>query len=334
MSLRSQLKKVVTGLTVPQEYCCLEREGLQQPLSMSITLKDQSFQRDVTESHLFLGYKPLIIGLTFSENNQDYLLVKEQTQICLSFHQHQFEGNDVWRDFPTDQKSVARLILRKIGEKVLNNQVLLLYEGEYGEHTFLKSWHQFINRQREKMRRSIPGNISLPGNLLDQVRIAYAIPRLISIITVSDGSLLNMFPTDLHGPMGNTGYVGSLRIGGKANDQVEKYKRIVIAEVEVSSYKLTYTLGKNHMVDLRHEELFSLHHQHSKVFNFPLPAAVMFYRELKQIHALDHGIHRIHFYEVVNHEIVQKSSSTLAHIHQYYAQWRLDSGLITHLLYR
>lgn len=334
MPLKSQLKKLVTGLTFPQEYCCLELEKLQHPLWVFLTLKNQNFLMEVTKSHLFLGYKPLIIGLSCTLNGQDHNVLKDQDQICLSLGENKFEANRTWHDFPTNQTSVARLVLRKTGERALNDQAILFYEGEYGEHSFLNLLQQFVNRQREKLQKRLPNNVSLPGNLVDQVRIAYAIPRIISIITVSDGSLINMFPTDLHGPVGDRGYVGSLRIGGMANDQVENYKRIVLSVVEASSYKQTYSLGKNHMAKLREEERFSIHHERSDVFNFPLPAIVVRYLELKLIESLDHGIHRIHLYEVVHQKEVRQNMTALAHIHQYYAQWRIDQGLQTPLFFR
>jgi len=145
---------------------------------------------------------------------------------------------------------------------------------------------------------------------------------------------MNMFPTDLHGPIGEKFYAGSLRLGGLANDQVEKYKQIVISEVEPSFYKHAYALGKNHMKELQKESEFPLHLTRSKSLNFLLPAAVVSNRELKRINSLDVGIHRIHLYEIILRDILQENQSSLTHIHQYYAQWRLDHGLSTPMLLR
>jgi flavin reductase (DIM6/NTAB) family NADH-FMN oxidoreductase RutF len=145
---------------------------------------------------------------------------------------------------------------------------------------------------------------------------------------------MNMFPTDLHGSIGNKGYTGSLRIHGKANGQVEAYKRIVISTVEVRSFQQCYSLGKNHMMDLRDFDAFSIYPERSHVFNFPLPNGVVSYRELELVDSLDFGIHRIHFYEVINEYIVRQKTETLGHIHQYYAQWRNDHALNTSLYFR
>jgi flavin reductase (DIM6/NTAB) family NADH-FMN oxidoreductase RutF len=322
MNLKNRIKQILSGLTVPQEYVCLNSHELQYPLSVFLSSKNKKL--NVTSLHLFLGYKPLILALTFKVNDKDYQEVKNQNQITLDFENPK----------PITPTCLARVELKKIDEKILNEDVILFYEGINGEHYFVSSFHQWINRQREKWYKEIPNNVSLPGNLVDQVRIAYSLPRSISIIAMSDGNLMNMFPTDLHGPIGDKFYAGSLRVGGLANDQVEKYQAIVISEVESSFYKQTYSLGKNHMQNLRRENEFALHTVRSKTFNFPLPAAVISYRELKRINSVDVGIHRIHIYEVLHRQVIQNNKTSLTHIHQYYAQWRIDHGLATDMLFR
>ena len=334
MNIKAKLRKLIKGLTVPQEYCCLEMESLQHPFSTILTLKDKLFKLDITHTHLFLGYKPLIIGVYVELESEEHKNLADHNQVLLSLVQNHFLGDFHWRHFQADRKSVARLILRKQEERRLKGYALFVYEGEYGDHSFLSQKHQFINSQLQRLHRRQSTNVSLNDNLYDQVRIAYAIPRQISIVTVSDGSRINMFPTDLHGPIGKNAYVGSLRIGGLANDQVELYKRIVISKVEASSYRENYALGKNHMAELQGEEKFSRDAERSHVFDFPLPRAVVSYQELKHIDSLDYGIHRIHLYEVVHRKELRHQVPTLGHIHQYYAQWRLDHGLETQLFFR
>ena len=334
MGFKIQLKKILTGLTVPQEYCCLELENLGDRLNVFLTLKDHHSRLDVSTSHLFLGYNPLIIGIPFKESNSEYHRLDAAEEVCLNLVQGNFEENFSWKGLPADKRSVARLNLRKIHKKVLGDDVVIFYEGVLGEHEFLKAIHQFVNHQKEKLQSRPAGNVGLPGNLLDQVRIAYATPRIISVITISDGALLNMFPTDLHGPVGDNFYIGSLRIGGMANEQVELYKQLVLSEVDTASCKQTYALGKNHMLKLRKSDQFLLSDERSDYFNVPLPEAVIRYRELKHLDSFDYGIHRIHFYEVVNQKEVHRDRFTLAHIHQYYGQWRMDHHQQTTLFFR
>jgi flavin reductase (DIM6/NTAB) family NADH-FMN oxidoreductase RutF len=332
--LKNHLRKLIKGLTIPQEYCCLAMEGLQYPLRTFLTLENKTFQREVTHSHLFLGYKPLIIGVPILVESKDYQILRKKEEVCLYFI-HNKSGTDLGaNEFPTNQTSVAKLILMKREERQLHEYSLFVYEGVSGSHTFLNKGHQLVNSLLQKFQRRQVTNLNLQGNLWDQVRIAYSIPRRISIVTVSDGTLINMFPTDLHGSIGKNYYASSLRIGGKANEQVEKYRRIVISTVDVSAYQQSYFLGKNHMADLQEAESFSIHEERSSVFNSPLPGSVASYHELVLAESFDFGIHRIHIYKVVHPAEVRSNCKTLGHIHQYYAQWRINHQLETQLFFR
>jgi hypothetical protein len=308
------VKHLLTGLTIPRQYVCLPLEDLSEPLSVFLTLHHSPDLFDVTSSHVFLGYKPLIILLKANT-------IEISESVCLNFVNGSFESNTRWRGFPSDSKSVARLELKKIPVQLAEG--FQLFEGVYGEHGFLHPFHQFMNRQREYFRRQNPDNVGLLGNLYDQVRIAYSIPRTIPLITLGDLKHMNMFPTDLHGPAGENFYVSSLRAGGKANTQVEKLGNIAMSFMPTQEYRFVYSLGKNHMQDLRCGDQFITGDKASRKLGIPLPANVLRYLELKRIHSVEVGIHRLHLYEKI-HEEELSSGVTLAHIHQYYAQWRVN----------
>jgi hypothetical protein len=311
---------------------CIALEDLCSPLCVTLTLPGKDFAADVTQQHLFLGYKPLIIGIIFPADKISEA-VNRATQICLSFHQQPFVMNSRWAGFSTDKGAVARLMLKRIYEKHLGNYRVLFYEGVYGRHSFISPWHQFVNTQRDRLKRNTAGNVDLPGNLHDMVRIAYAVPRIVPLITVSGGGGMNMFPTDLHGPVSPRFYISSLRIGGKANAQVDRLKKLALSYMDVNAFRQVYALGKNHMQELREADLFSCSPRRSKVYDLPLPLHATGYRELCETGSFDAGIHRIHFYEQVHDEKLQ-DGHTLAHIHQYYAQWRLNLGMLTNMLLR
>jgi hypothetical protein len=330
VSFRSTLRNLITGLTIPQEYCCLDGAVLSSPFSISASVPQGEGAVDVTVSHLFLGYKPLLVGLT---NTSLGSITANHGRVNLNFHLRPGDAHRSVKGFPANATSLARLALKKIDERSVGNEVVGIYEGEFGTHRFLTDFHQRMNRLRAWLRKSAPGNVSLPGNLADQVRIAYSVPRTISVITLLDATRMNMFPTDLHGPVGDRHYAGSLRIAGKANQQVERGQRIVLSDVPARLYREVYALGKNHMLEPRDEKEFNLSAMRSRTFGFPLPAGVLRYRELKKIDHLDAGLHRIHFYEQVDSEGTLPGS-WLAHIHQYYAQWRVNHGLDTALLLR
>lgn len=331
--LKNFIKEKILGSSLPQEYVCLALETMDDRLRVSLTIKENGIFIDVSDSHLFLGYRPLIIGIPIRNSSEFYDHVMKHEEICLSFHENGFEGVINWREFPSPNKSVARVILKKKHAMKCGVNTVFLFEGVYARHEFINDFNQFINRQRERRRRDRKVNINLSENLADQVQTAYSIPRIISIITISEHNKMNMFPTDLHGSVGNDFYIGSLRLGGKANEQVEKLKRIALSRVDVSWCKQAYMLGKNHMQDLKDFNSFLISSIRSTSFDIPLPEAMVSYYELEQANSADIGIHRIHSYRIIN-EVNATTPQTLSHIHRFYAQWRVNNTKLTEFYWR
>lgn len=314
------MKNLFTGFTVPQQYVCLSLEDFENPPSVFLTASNSDKSLDVTTTHIFLGYRPLIMAVVFSDGEDP--LEKEEL-ICLNFMQNGSKIRNSWRSFSSFKNCLARLVLKRISGRNMERQRVVLYGGTYGEHHFINPFYRFINSQREKLRKDHPGNVRLPGNLYDQVRIAYAIPRIIALITVCDGSQMNMFPTDLHGGFGKEFYISSLRQGGKANNQVEEAKKLILSFMPVSEYKAVYAMGKNHMQNMRDFNEFSISPELTDALKLPVPSAALRYKELELIDSFNAGIHRIHFYRIIRERKIT-DGLTLAHIHQYYAQWRID----------
>jgi hypothetical protein len=331
VSLRRSISKVLFGLSVPQEYICLAREKLTQPFSSYLTGNDYGFCQDITTEHLFLGYKPVIIGIPINAANSN--IIHKHKEFCLSVSSENFDLNSKWRGFATSRKSIARLILKKVDIIDLKSTAIAVFCADHGEHSFISTFHQSINEMKQRMKATKKDFISLEGNLADQVRIAYAIPRVVSLSTLLDeNGNMNMFPTDLHGYIGDTFYASSLRVGGKANDQVSSIKQIVLSDIDPEHFREVYALGKNHMKDPQPVSALDVQGT-SERFRIPLPKKAIGYRELLAERFIDIGIHRVYFYRVIN-DVSNTSTNRLTHFHQYAAQWRDDHGLQTPSLIR
>lgn len=323
VNVKNRIRKKIFGLSIPQEYLCLANEKLDQSLSAVLTFNSRSASINITDTHIFLGYKPLVFAIPFRSDMNDAVALNEAREIEIEFRGTGLDKSNV----------VARLTLEKMTERSYNGTIVLFFQGVRGEHHFLAKVHQLANQVRNGFSRQREGNVGLHGNLYDQVRIAYSIPRKISVITLSDGEGMNMFPTDLHGIASGKIYLSSLRIGGKANEQVEQIGVLALSDVDSSDYRNVYDLGKNHMQNLRDVASFRCHSRRSAEFNLPLPASVLSYLELRRLDSFDVGIHRIHSYEIVRTEKIHDGGA-LTHIHQYYAQWRIDRHHNTQFLLR
>lgn len=305
----SFLKKRLLGVDFPQEYLCFGKNQYTNRFRVEI----ESSKLDVGNSHIMLGYSPLLIGIPMTPGNDD-------ERITLNFL------NEV--------NVIASITLNKIQTVNSGNSILQIYEGARAKHEFIPRLSRILLGLRQYLRSLRKGNIRLKGNIYDQVRVAYSVPREISIVTTGSDGYFNMFPTDLHGRINYEHYADSLRIGGKAGKQVEDSGRMVLSRIDASYYKQSYSLGKNHMAELKPigaDSNITL----SEKLSLPVAGGAISYIELERISGVgfDKGVHRIHIFRIINEKLI-KDGSPLAHIHNYAAAWRENNGIKTEYLYR
>lgn len=316
----AELKRVFGVL--PQEYLCVAKENVALTPSVQLSSKDFDELLDVTQKQLLLGYNPLIMAVKL-EHVTD--------RICLSFVNAPSQQVIRWRGFLTNASAIGWIELKKLGQSIDGSE-WKLFVGVYGQHRFLRPHQQLANVARSLLKQKPASNANIFGNLYDQVRVAYSTPRQIAVITVKDNDLLNFFPTDLHGRLGKEHYISSLRIGGMACTQVETCKRIVISTVDAAAFKDVYALGKNHMQNPKPPDHFETSAVKSPE-GIPVYPLATSYLELEVIRHFDVGIHRLFEYRITAERVVTQAK-TLAHLHAYYVQWRLNHGISTEYFLR
>jgi hypothetical protein len=330
--VNEQWRRMLTGISIKQEYLCLALEDFTDGFSVHLTTRHDDQASDVTASHVFLGYSPLVLAVPFADAQAESMAAHAD-EICLTFTRQAFSSDHRWRNFPSSRAGIARLHLKQIATRRIGQQRVNFYEGVHGWHRLLGPFHRTANRWWQTLKKKPAGNVTLSPNLYEQVRIAYSLPRIISLVSVGDAAGMNLFPTDLHGPVGEEHYLSSLRVGGCAREQVRQFRRIVISEVSATEFKSVYRLGKNHMLPLADRGNFELAESPSATLSLPLPRGVVRYRELEWYDTFDAGIHSVFCYRVLNCER-RAEQPRLAHVHHCYAQWRSDAGLATQYLQR
>ena len=325
MQLLQKLLNKFNGLRYKQEYLCLAKESFQDPLHVYLVSENMVI-KDITNHHLFIGYSPLVFALSsFNEIN-----LSQIDNIIIAFAQKDIGSNAIF----SKKDALATICVKKISEQFASHNAIYFYEGARAEHRFLTSFHQFILQLGNDLYNRKPGNIFLGGNLYRQVQVAYAIPRTISLISIKQNDSFNLFPTDLHGQIDDAHYIISLRRGGRAAQQVETIKKILVSEVHAEFYKMAYSSGKNHMQELKAKNQFPFGNELSQVLQLPLPQSTSYYRELELLDSLDHGIHRFFLLKIINQDQVENKPATLAHVHNVYATWRHNKGLPGNYLLR
>lgn len=325
MKLVKKILDKFNGFHYPQEYLCLTKESFEKPIHAYL-VSGNKIIKDITNLHLFVGYSPLIFAFPLF----DEIDLSKPENITVAFSETFYGLNEIL----SSKDVLATIRLRKMKDKFINNQEIYFYEGQHAEHRFTNFFYQSILQVSNSLYNKKPGNVFLDSNLYNQVQIAYAVPRIISLITIGQNDLFNLFPTDLHGQIDNGHYIISLRHGGKAAAQVEVTKRILLSQVDAAFYKTVYSLGKNHMQDLKEKDKLPFSDQSSAILQKPLPDFATFYRELEMIEFFDHGIHRLFLFKILNSMQVDGETGTLAHIHNAYATWRYNKGLSGNYLLR
>ena len=325
MKLARKILNKLNGLHYPQEYLCFAKEYFQPTLHAYIIEGDKII-KDITNDHLFTGYSPLIFTLHSPAGGNPEV----PANIEIIFSLRSLQPNDIFKN----KDAIASLSLKLIQKQPAGDILILYYEGIKGEHHFLSSFHQYMIALNNRLHNKKEGNVYLHDNLYTQVQIAYAIPRVISLITVSNHNFYNLFPTDLHGTVNEQYYVGSLRHGGKACVQVESAGRIAISQVNCGACKTVYSLGKNHMQEVKPKDNFPFGDISSSQFQLPLPQPVLQYRELELTGSFEHGIHKLLLFKIVSRQTLSAEPATLAHIHNVYASWRYNKGLAGNYLLR
>src|SRR5215216_6073633 len=131
------LKKILNklnGLHYTQEYLCFANESFLQPLHVYL-IDNGKVAKDITKLHSFVGYSPLIIALP------SFLLTDaSQETMHIGFSRGPLKENV---PFP-EKDAIAELVLRKIDQQAINENVILFYEGIKGNHRFVSSLHQFF----------------------------------------------------------------------------------------------------------------------------------------------------------------------------------------------
>jgi len=315
------LKKILFSITLSQEYLCVNLFDFEHSLKVYVRDKSSVNENDITQHHLFIGYKPLIISI-----DKKYLRDSD-------FNQSQ----TLFLSFRIDDKSeVASLEVKLIHEVKLISTTCLLFEGVNGIHSFTNQFAKLFKSLHYKLTADKKKNIFLAGNLYEQVKIAYSIPRLIYLASVGSNDLYNIFPTDLSGKFGENNFIMSLRTKGKANSQVESSGKCLIAKMETDSFMEVYNAGRNHMKELSDAATLGirLRSESSTNFNFPVPLGANQYYELEKIDKFEAGIHTIHFFRILNSVLLSDKKSILAHIHRDYAEWRLKNSISTNYFFR
>src|SRR5437870_4655203 len=88
--MKEMLKKLLFGIHYPEEYLCTPYERLTGKFKVFASFENSTDTAEVSSSHIFLGYKPLIIGIPIEKNDVFHSFFDRSEKICLSFQTTEF----------------------------------------------------------------------------------------------------------------------------------------------------------------------------------------------------------------------------------------------------
>ncbi len=301
--MKTLLKSLLNGHPYNQEYLCLAENSL----------SSEAFLSDGKNNiqHLFIGYKPAIIA-TIDEFSHLYI---KQPKI-------------------TGHINLGELAFSPVSEYFKTRPDIKIHTGNKAHSYIIKGWRKKIADWGHKRKNNPNDPLYLNDDLYNQVRLLYSIPRKISLISIGHEELFNVCPTDLHGSFDNRHYIISLRKNGKIRNQIEKIKKILLADIDSAYYKEVYLLGKNHMQDLKPiSEHLSLSLEKSEHYKLPIPKGAVEYKELEFVEHIPLGIHDLLLFSIKN-KVMMASGKKLMHIHSYYGGWRKKNHFNDEYLFR
>lgn len=289
----------VTGY--PQEYLCLEAAGLCDRFqwSLSGTLIDP-------RTILFLGYRPLVLGLT-----------------------EEVAPGEGWLKLERGGKAIAAIHLKELPEKQWPGT--RLFGAMQSWQRFLPPMLEPLDRLRQRINERRAGNVTRSMLEYDQLRVAYAQPREIHLAVVGTPERCNIFPTDLHGPLGDDGYIVSLRHANAVCAQLRERGTLLLCRIALNAYKDVYQLGTRHNATWENAERIRRTVSVFAGHAVPEGTRSAMLLELQDHH--DVGIHRLHR-SAVKERAEFSDGPVLAHAHAVPLGWLKRRGLAPPVLLR
>jgi flavin reductase (DIM6/NTAB) family NADH-FMN oxidoreductase RutF len=177
-----------------------------------------------------------------------------------------------------------------------------------------------FERWSSRIRRKIPEICQTPLETRC-LSTLYTCPRPVVLVSVTDGSLYNIFPMDLIGPVSSKGFCLALHNTSAPLPLLEHSRRIALSNVPIEQKTLAYNLGKNHSRPPFSKDLIPFDTVTSALFGLPVPRFAMRVREMQIVAIRPMGSHRLFVCEILE-DRAYSSGLHLFVIHGLYQAWR------------
>ncbi len=270
--VRQTLKWLLFGSANFSQFCPI---GLRDPQSeVSVWLHGMGAPHNVTDSNFVAAARPFTVGIGLDDGRG--LATLRRTRPSLKFYQ---QGGD--------KRLLGEICLRAIEAIPIGDRRLFLFDvRDCRNYCVPRAWlwtrymYYAYRRWRSRKSPNAPA-IRMTARDVHCLLVFYICPRPVVLVSVVDGSLGNIFPMDLIGPVGARHFSLALHSTSAAVPLIESSRRIALSSVPVEQTSVAYQLGKNHKeacVDRDHLPFATMT---SPAFGLPVPQFSLRVREMQ-----------------------------------------------------
>lgn len=277
----------------------------QQMVTATLCWDGQS--ADVTADHTVASLVPLMIATSLDAGQRPEL---------------------EYRDRATG-KLLGVLRLTRSGSVAAERASLILYYVTAGEHYCLgwplRSWNTRLQNRLMLKNRS-PQHFSPEPSAVQQLMIAYLCPRPVILVSVDTPGHRNIFPMDLIGPLGRSGFFSlALRSTNVSIPVMRNVRQVALSSIPATMKAAVYKLAEYHKHPFQDWNALPFPARLSREFGIPAVASALRIQELSVVHSQEVGSHMLFLGRIVSDEDLAEGTQ-LHHTAGFHQAYRHHQG--------
>jgi flavin reductase (DIM6/NTAB) family NADH-FMN oxidoreductase RutF len=308
---REGAKRILFGpRSIPQTYYL----GLKDPqLDVDVWLCGLDRKLNVTYNHLMACGVPLTICVGLDQKQAEEARIRKN--LVLSFREHTGE-----------RYILGEIKLCFVSSFCIGHQELCLFHVTAYKNNCLpwpRLWAHYL-RYAEFQRKSKDLDVPIATHEARAMIVFYFCPRPITLVTVGDKRIGNIFPMNLMGTIGEDYFAFALNSSRKAAPLVEIKRRVVLSSVPSEQVAAVTAVGANHRKSSIDWSQLPFSTLSPKTIDAPVPAFAVNIKELHVEEVRCLGSHTLFVARTIAKENLTDEPELFV-AHGMYRAWQLNS---------
>jgi flavin reductase (DIM6/NTAB) family NADH-FMN oxidoreductase RutF len=277
-------QQVIIGMREPQTEVSVRLRRVEE---------SNEHARDVTNIHMMACAAPFTVGVGAEDGAAHGASARDRGAFTLEFFER--EGK---------REKLGKILLRPSGAVKTTSGTLQLFQTEGSKNYCLPSrhiWARYLEYAYFRWKQPSP-DVEMKARDVHAMCVYYNCPRPVGLVSVSDGNATNIFPMNLMGAIGGSGFAFALNTGKPVTLLIERARRIALSTVPFPQAKTAYGMAPNHKKESIDAAQLPFAVRRSAEFGFPVPEFALRLREM-EVEAIERpGSHTLFVARVVRDE--------------------------------